>query len=64
MRKPKKPTHKPKRKIAASRSRDPEAAHRDEIIREFDRAEPIPPTKEIQLMSKEEREILVRPSTN
>jgi hypothetical protein len=43
---------------------DIDDASRAEVIREFDRAEPIPPTKEIHLMSKEEREILVRPSTN
>jgi hypothetical protein len=34
-----------------------------EIIREFDRAEPTPPTKEIQLMTDEERNIFERPST-
>jgi len=32
------------------------------IIRRFDRAEPTPPTKEIQLMTEEERQIYVRSS--
>jgi hypothetical protein len=32
------------------------------IIRRFDRTEPTPPTKEIQLMTEEERQIYVRSS--
>jgi hypothetical protein len=32
------------------------------IIRRFDRADPTPPTNEIQLMTEEERQIYVRSS--
>jgi hypothetical protein len=56
-----------RQKIAARNRRacrDVEAASRAEVIREFDRAEPTPPTKEIQLMTEEERKIYVHPSTN
>lgn len=52
------------RKISARSRRarpDIEAASRSEVIREFDRAEPTPPTKEIQLMTEEERKIFPPP---
>ena len=60
-------TLRSKRKISARSRRarpDIETASRAEVIREFDRTEPEQPTKEIQLMSEEERKIYVHPSTN
>jgi hypothetical protein len=67
MRKLKKPIYKPKRKVAARSLRSPrsvEAASRAEVLCGFDRAEPTPPAKEIQLMTEEERKIYVHPSKN
>jgi hypothetical protein len=67
MKKPNKPTFRSRRKVGArSRraGRDTDDASRAELIREFDRAEPAPPTKEIELMTEEERKIFLRPSTN
>jgi hypothetical protein len=66
MKKSKNTTLRSRRKIAARNRRvcrDVEAASRLEVICEFDRAEPTPPTEEIQLMTEEEREIYVHPST-
>jgi hypothetical protein len=60
-------TLRSRRKISARSRRarrDVEAASRTEVIREFDRAEPTPPTEEIHLMTEEERKIYVHPSTN
>ncbi|KAF5407870.1 MAG: hypothetical protein Udaeo2_19930 [Candidatus Udaeobacter sp.] len=64
---PKNTTLRSRRKISArSRraGRDVQAASGTEVIREFDRAEPTPPTEEIQLMTEEERKIYIHPSTN
>jgi hypothetical protein len=60
-------TLRSRRKISARSRRarrDVKAASRTEVIREFDRAEPTPPTEEIHLMTEEERKIYVHPSTN
>jgi hypothetical protein len=67
MKKSKKATLRSSRKIAARSRRacrDVEAASRADVIRQFDRAESAPPTKEIKLMTEEERKIYVHPSTN
>jgi hypothetical protein len=67
MKKSNKPTFRSSRKVGARRrraGRDTDDASRAELIREFDRAEPAPPTKEIELMTEEERKIFLRPSSN
>jgi hypothetical protein len=67
MRKSNKATLRRRRKIAARSRRacrDVEAASRAEVIRQFDRTVSALPTKEIQLMTEEERKIYVHPSTN
>jgi hypothetical protein len=67
MKKSKKATLRRRRKLAARSRRacrDIEAARRADVIRQFDRTVFAPPTKEIQLMSEEERKIYVHPSTN
>jgi hypothetical protein len=66
MKKPKNPKDEPKRKVEAPRhcARRAEAINIAEVIRGFDRAEPTLSTKEIQLMTEEERKIYIHPSTN
>jgi hypothetical protein len=66
MRSSDKVTRRSRRKIAARGSRACRDVGADTVaatIRQFDRAEPTPPTKEIQLMTEEERKIYTRPST-
>ena len=67
MKKSKKATLRRRRKIAARSRRacrDVEAARRADVIRQFDRTQSAPQTKEVQLMTVEERKIYVHPSTN
>jgi hypothetical protein len=67
MKKSKKATLRSRRKIAARSRRacrDVEAARRADVIRQFDRTVSALATKEIQLMTEEERKIYVHPSTN
>jgi hypothetical protein len=67
MKKPNKATLRRRRKLAARSRRacrDVEAASWAEVIRQFDRTVSALPTKEIQLMTEEERKIYVHPSTN
>jgi hypothetical protein len=66
MRNSNKATRRSRRKIAARSSRACRDVGTDTVaatIRQFDRAEPTPLTKEIRLMTKEERKIYTHPST-
>jgi hypothetical protein len=64
MRRSNKATVRRRRKVAARGGRACRSVEgtMTAIIRRFDRADPTPPTKEIQLMTKEERQIYVRSS--